>query len=109
MNKLSRDKRILIIRCLVEGMSVRSTARTAEVSKGTVIRLLTLAGKVCGEYQAEALHDLPCTRIQVDEIWSFIYAKQKNGKLPSPRRRKLATCGPGRPFALTPSSYHRGA
>ena len=78
MNKLSRDKRILIIRCLVEGMSIRSTAHTAEVSKGTVTRLLTLAGKVCGEYQAEALRELPCTRIQVDEIWSFIYAKEKN-------------------------------
>ena len=78
MNTLSRDKRILIIRCLVEGMSLRSTARTAKVSKGTVTRLLTLAGKVCGEYQAEALRELPCTRIQVDEIWSFVYAKEKN-------------------------------
>ena len=78
MNMLSRDKRILIIRCLVEGMSVRATARTADVSKNTVARLLTLVGKVCWEYQAEALHELPCTRIQVDEIWSFIYAKEKN-------------------------------
>ena len=78
MNTLSRDKRILIIRCLVEGMSIRSTARTADVSKGTVVRLLILAGKVCGEYQAEALRELPCTRIQVDETWSFVYAKEKN-------------------------------
>lgn len=78
MNRLSRDQRILIIRCLVEGMSLRSTARTAEVSKGTVTRLLTLAGKVCGEYQAEVLRELPCQRIQVDEIWSFVYAKEKN-------------------------------
>ena len=78
MNKLSRDKRILIIRCLVEGMSVRATARTADVSKNTVARLLVQAGKVCGQYQAEVLRELPCTRIQVDEIWSFIYAKEKN-------------------------------
>ena len=78
MNKLSRDKRILIIRCLVEGMSVRATARTADVSKNTVNRLLVQAGKVCGEYQAEVLRELPCVRIQVDEIWSFIYAKERN-------------------------------
>ena len=78
MNRLTRDKRILIIRCLVEGMSVRATARTAEVSKNTVARLLVQAGKVCGDYQADALRDLPCARIEVDEIWSFIYAKEKN-------------------------------
>ena len=78
MNTLSRDKRILIIRCLVEGMSVRATARTADVSKNTVNRLLVQAGKVCGEYQAEALRELPCSRIQVDEIWSFVYAKERN-------------------------------
>ena len=78
MNRLPRHKRTLIIRCLVEGNSVRSTARTAEVSKNTVTRLLVQAGKVCGEYQAEALRELPCTRIQVDEVWTFVYAKEKN-------------------------------
>ncbi len=26
----------------------------------------------------EALRNLPCKRIQCDEIWSFVYAKQKN-------------------------------
>ena len=78
MNRLSSDKRILIIRCLVEGMSVRATARTADVSKNTVTKLLVQAGKVCGEYQARELVDLPCQRIQVDEIWSFVYAKEKN-------------------------------
>lgn len=78
MNKLPSKTRTLILRCLVEGMSIRSTARTADVSKNTVTKLLIDAGKACADYQDKALRDLPCQRIQVDEIWSFIYAKAKN-------------------------------
>ena len=78
MNKLDPKTRKLIIRCLVEGQSIRATARTADVSKNTVSKLLIDAGKACAAYQDNALHDLPCRRIQVDEIWSFIYAKEKN-------------------------------
>ena len=78
MNKLPLKTRILILRCLVEGMSVRATARTADVSKNTVAKLLVDAGKACSTYQDRELHDLPCKRIQVDEIWAFVYAKQGN-------------------------------
>ena len=78
MNKLPLKTRKLIIRCLVEGQSIRSTARTADVSKNTVTKLLINAGKACADYQDKALRDLPCRRIQVDEVWSFIYAKEKN-------------------------------
>lgn len=78
MNKLDTKSRVLILRCLVEGQSIRATARTADVSKNTVSKLLIDAGKACSEYQDKALRDLKCTRIQVDEIWSFVYAKQKN-------------------------------
>ncbi len=78
MNILPFEKRCLILRLLVEGMSVRATARTADVSKSTVMKLLVNAGKASAAYQDEALRDLPCERIQVDEIWSFIYAKDKN-------------------------------
>ena len=65
-------------RCLVEGMSIRSTARTADVSKNTVVKLLVDAGKACAAYQDWALCDLPCRRIQVDEVWSFVYSKAAN-------------------------------
>ena len=78
MNRLDTKTRTLILRCLVEGMSVRATARTADVHKNTVNKLLIDAGKACADYQDAVLHDLPCRRIQVDEIWSFIYAKEKN-------------------------------
>ena len=78
MNWLPLKTQTLILRCLVEGMSVRSTARTADVSKNTVIKLLVDAGKACSAYQALTLRNLPCKRIQVDKIWSFVYAKQGN-------------------------------
>jgi len=61
-------------------MSIRATARTAEVSKNTVIKYMMDAGKACAEYQDRAFHNLPCTRIQCDEIWSFIYCKDRNVK-----------------------------
>jgi len=48
------------------------------VAKGTVLRLLADVGRVCGEYQDKTLRNLPCKRIQCDEIWSFCYAKEKN-------------------------------
>ena len=78
MNKLDTKTRKLIIRCLVEGQSIRATARTADVSKNTVAKLLIDSGKACADYQDKMLRDLPCERIQVDEIWAFIYAKEKN-------------------------------
>jgi IS1 family transposase len=48
------------------------------VSKNTVTKLLTDLGVVCSIYQDRLLRDLPCERIQCDEIWAFCYSKQKN-------------------------------
>ena len=59
-------------------MSIRSTARSADVSKNTVLNLLVNAGRVCSEFQDCELRDLRCQRIEVDEIWSFVYAKDRN-------------------------------
>lgn len=78
MNKLSPEKRKLILRCLVEGQSIRATARTAEVSKNTVLKLFVAAAKACADFQDRMLIDLSCRRVQVDEIWSCIYCKYKN-------------------------------
>ena len=63
MRKLDTKTRTLILRCLVEGNSIRSTARLADVSKNTVNKLLIDAGKACSEYQDRVLRDLPCQRL----------------------------------------------
>ena len=78
MNKLNAEKRAAIVAALVEGNSIRSTARMVNVSRNTVDKLLRDLGTVCSEYQDKALRHLPCKRVQVDEAWSFCYAKAKN-------------------------------
>lgn len=78
MNKLSVEKRTHIIHLLVEGNSLRATARIAGIDFNTVLALLTKVGEACSEYQHMNLVKLPCKRIQIDEIWSFCYSKQKN-------------------------------
>jgi IS1 family transposase len=77
-NVLSTEKRVSIISALVGGVSVRATARMFDVSKDTVMKLGVDLGEACARYQDEALRELPCRRLQVDEVWSFVYAKQKN-------------------------------
>jgi len=77
MNRLPRDKQIQVVKALVEGMSIRAVVRMTGVAKNTVTKLLVDLGAACESYQAEHLVDLPCRRIQVDEIWSFVGAKQK--------------------------------
>lgn len=78
MNTLSLKQRALILNLLVEGNSLRSTARIADVSRNTVDKLLQDVGAACLDYQDKHLRNLPCKRVQCDEIWSFVYAKEKN-------------------------------
>jgi IS1 family transposase len=78
MNKLSSADRARILHLLCEGSSIRSITRVLNVGKNTVIRLMIDAGSVCAAYHDEHARNLTSKRIQVDEIWSFTYAKQKN-------------------------------
>lgn len=84
MNKLSLQKRAQVIGLLVEGNSLRATGRIADVSYNTVLKLAAQAGKACDAYQAKVMVNLPCKKLQLDEIWSFVYAKAKN--VPENRR-----------------------
>src|SRR5438552_849482 len=78
MNKLPLAKRVQIVTALAEGCSMRSTARMASVSINTVVKLLIDGGRACAAYHDNKMRGLLCERLQVDEIWSFVYAKQKN-------------------------------
>lgn len=78
MNKLPRDRRVQIVSLLVEGMSLRAITRITGASINTVTKLLEDAGQACAEYQDKAFRNLTCKRLQVDEIWAFCYAKQRN-------------------------------
>jgi len=78
MNKLTIEERARILHLLCEGMSIRAITRLTGSSKNTVAKLLIDAGKACAAYHDANVHDVKAARIQVDEIWSFTYAKQKN-------------------------------
>lgn len=78
MNQLSTEERAQVIRCLIEGNSIRSTRRMLGFGRNTITRLLVALGKACSEYQDRTLRDLHIERIECDEIWSFVHAKAKN-------------------------------
>lgn len=88
MNKLTHAQRVQAVNCLIEGCSIRATVRMTGIAKKTVMRLLCEVGEVCESYQDRVLRNLPCRRIQLDELWGFNYCKQKNlteeiqGKVP---------------------------
>ena len=89
MNKLSTDERTRVVAALVEGNSLRSIVRMTGVHRTTIQKLLVSLGQACSAYQAEAFVNLPCKRIQCDEIWSFVGSKAKN----TTPEKKAEGCG----------------
>lgn len=80
MNKLSTEERTGVVAALVEGNSLRSVTRITGVHRTTVMKLLCDLSRACSDYQDKVFRNLPCKQIQCDEIWSFVYAKEKNCK-----------------------------
>ena len=78
MNNLPMAKKVQIINCLVEGMSLLATSRLVDVSINTVTKLLVDTGKACQSYHDENVHSLITKRVQLDKIWSFVYAKESH-------------------------------
>ncbi|WP_413875284.1 IS1 family transposase [Albidovulum sp.] len=78
MNKLPLKTRVTILNLLVEGSSMRSISRVTGVSINTVSKLLADAGKACAAYHDATVRDVKAHHVQCDEIWSFVYAKEKN-------------------------------
>jgi IS1 family transposase len=88
MNKLSTKDRAQILQLLCEGMSIRAVTRVTGASKNTVAKLLVDAGAACQAYHDEHVRGVKAKRVQVDEIWSFVFRKQKN--VAAAQRRDLA-------------------
>jgi len=78
MNKMTREQRTRILHLLCEGSSVRAVSRLTGSAKNAILKLMADAGKACAAYHDEHIRDLKSKRVQVDEIWSFVYAKEKN-------------------------------
>jgi IS1 family transposase len=78
VNKLPNEKRAQILGMMVEGMSIRAISRMTGASKNTLTKLLVEAGETFAAYHDENVRNLPCKRLQLDEIWSFVGCKEKN-------------------------------
>lgn len=82
MNELTDANRAAVVRCLVDGASIRATAWITGTAKATVLKLLVELGGFCSLYQDHVLRNLPCTRVEAGEIWAFVGAKHKNATKP---------------------------
>jgi IS1 family transposase len=80
MNRLTREERAQILGLLCEGMAIRAASRITGASKNTIAKLLVEAGEACAAYHDQHVRKLTSQRIQMDEIWSFVYAKNDNVK-----------------------------
>ena len=78
MNKLNAARRVAVVAALVAGNSIRATARMTSVSKPTILKLLVQLGNVCTQFHDQAVRNLRTKRVECDEIWQFVGAKQKN-------------------------------
>jgi IS1 family transposase len=84
-NVLNTDKQIAIISALTEGSSIRSIERMTGVHRDTIMRLGVKIGQGCTRMMDTTMRELPCQRLEVDEIWGFVGKKQrsvKNGDSP---------------------------
>lgn len=62
---------------LLEGMSIRATARLTGLDKDTVQRIVETAGRQCHQFMADVMQNLTVAEVQVDEVWSFVGMKEK--------------------------------
>src|SRR5580704_2889704 len=79
-NELKSEKKAQAVSLLCEGSSIRSIERITGVHRDTIMRLGVRMGQACAKIQDERFRNLNCNQIEVDEIWGFIGAKQKNAR-----------------------------
>jgi IS1 family transposase len=77
-NILNTDKQIAIIGALAEGSSIRSVERLTGVHRDTIMRLGVRVGQGCATLLDQTMHNLPCQRLQFDELWGFIGKKERH-------------------------------
>ncbi|MGA7829817.1 MAG: hypothetical protein WCA21_02530 [Terracidiphilus sp.] len=83
-NNLNTDKQITVIASLAEGSSIRAIERMTRVHRDTIMRLGVKVGQRCTALMDETMRDLPCTRLEMDEIWGFVGKKERHVKVDDP-------------------------
>jgi IS1 family transposase len=78
MNILPVEQQARVVRCLAEGNSINATARMTGVGYVTILRLIARVGTACQRFHDAQVRNLGTTRVQCDEVWSFVGMKQRN-------------------------------
>ena len=77
MYTLSMQEKVTVVTALTEGNSIRSIERMTGIHRDTIMRLLVSVGERCSTLMDTAMRELPCRRVQCDEIWTFVGKKAK--------------------------------
>jgi IS1 family transposase len=80
VNTLSMEKKIAAISLLVEGNSIRSIERVTGVHRDTIMRLVVRTGEACSALMDRTMRRVHAKLVQVDEIWTYCYVKEKRMK-----------------------------
>ena len=80
-NVLNMDKQIMVISALAEGSSIRSIERMTGINRNTIMNLGVRVGKGCATLMDSSMRNLPCTRLEMDEIWGFVGKKEKHVRM----------------------------
>jgi IS1 family transposase len=80
-NVLNTDKQIAVIGALAEGSSIRSIERITGVHRDTIMRLGVKVGQGCATLLDSKMRNLPCQRLEFDEVWGFIGKKQRHTRV----------------------------
>jgi len=78
MWELSTEQKTKVLNCLIEGMSVRAVSRITGTAKGSILSLIRRVGPACAEFMDRWITGLTCERIELDECWAFVHAKDRN-------------------------------
>ncbi len=92
MNRLKVERQLMVLSALVEGSSVRSIERMTGVHRDTILRLMVRAGENCERLHLERVREVAVQDVQCDEIWAYIYCKEKNKPLDAPETWGDAYC-----------------
>jgi len=75
-NIFPRDKKLAILRLLVEGNSLRAITRITGTHRSTVMKVLVEVGERCDEFMSLNLRNIKTAHVEIDEQWTWVAKKQ---------------------------------
>jgi IS1 family transposase len=86
-NVLKREKQIQVLHHLIEGNTLRSTARLTKTHRTAIQNLLVAFGQKCQAFMDSKLRGLTLKHVECDEIWTFVGKKQARLTVDEKRER----------------------